>query len=207
VCSRHRTALLGLGFLALLVLVLLSGPATTYSQDTTEEVTLSLIGWVTNTQDLPVDEAEVRVFVGGKLRELLIAGHVSEVAHTSPEGFCVVDLQVSPDLLEADTVAFEIRKPGFRATRQGFARQQVAHAGDHHYIRVPDVVLPRIFNPAFFIATYIGSAPNIVAAGILDRAGYRLKLGDFSRVGVPVTFVTLLVPTIWILIRYFWLKF
>ncbi len=56
-------------------------------------------------------------------------------------------------------------------------------------------------------ATYIGSAPNIVAAGIMDRAGYRLKFGDFSRIGVPVTFVTVLVPTLWILIRYFWLKF
>jgi Na+/H+ antiporter NhaD/arsenite permease-like protein len=56
-------------------------------------------------------------------------------------------------------------------------------------------------------ATYIGSAPNIVAAGILDRAGYRLKFQDFSRVGVPVTFVTILIPTLWILVRYFWLKF
>jgi Na+/H+ antiporter NhaD/arsenite permease-like protein len=56
-------------------------------------------------------------------------------------------------------------------------------------------------------ATYIGSAPNIVAAGIMDRAGFRLKFGDFSRVGVPVTFVTVLVPMLWILIRYFWLKF
>jgi len=56
-------------------------------------------------------------------------------------------------------------------------------------------------------ATYIGSAPNIVAAGILDRAGFRLKFGDFSRVGVPVTLATVLVPTGWILIRYFWLKF
>ena len=56
-------------------------------------------------------------------------------------------------------------------------------------------------------ATYIGSAPTIVAAGIMDRAGFRLKFGDFSRVGVPVTFVTILAPTLWILIRYFWLKF
>ncbi len=56
-------------------------------------------------------------------------------------------------------------------------------------------------------ATYIGSAPNIVAAGIMDRAGFRLKFGDFSRVGVPVAFVTILVPMLWILIRYFWLKF
>jgi Na+/H+ antiporter NhaD/arsenite permease-like protein len=56
-------------------------------------------------------------------------------------------------------------------------------------------------------ATYIGSAPNIVAVGIMDRAGFRVKFEDFSRVGVPVTFVTILVPTLWILIRYFWLKF
>jgi len=51
-------------------------------------------------------------------------------------------------------------------------------------------------------ATYLGSAPNIVAAGILDRAGYHLSFGRFLRVGVPVTFVTLLLSTIWILIRY-----
>jgi Na+/H+ antiporter NhaD/arsenite permease-like protein len=56
-------------------------------------------------------------------------------------------------------------------------------------------------------ATYIGSAPNIVAAGVLDRAGFRLKFADFAKVGVPVTFVTLLVPTLWILLRYFVLKF
>jgi Na+/H+ antiporter NhaD/arsenite permease-like protein len=56
-------------------------------------------------------------------------------------------------------------------------------------------------------ATYIGSAPNIVAVGILDRAGFRLKFQDFSRVGVPITFMILLMPTLWILVRYFWLKF
>jgi Na+/H+ antiporter NhaD/arsenite permease-like protein len=56
-------------------------------------------------------------------------------------------------------------------------------------------------------ATYIGSAPNIVAAGIMDRAGFRLKFQDFPRVGVPVTFVTVLLPTLWILVRYVWLKF
>jgi Na+/H+ antiporter NhaD/arsenite permease-like protein len=55
-------------------------------------------------------------------------------------------------------------------------------------------------------ATYIGSAPNIVAVGIMDRAGYRLTFADFSRIGVPITFVTVLFPTIWILIRYFLLN-
>lgn len=56
-------------------------------------------------------------------------------------------------------------------------------------------------------ATYIGSAPNIVAVGILDRAGYRLKFADFSRIGVPITVGTLLISTIWILVRYIWVGF
>jgi Na+/H+ antiporter NhaD/arsenite permease-like protein len=56
-------------------------------------------------------------------------------------------------------------------------------------------------------ATYIGSAPNIVAAGVMDRAGFRLKFGDFSRAGVPVTFVTVLAGTLWILFRYFLVGF
>lgn len=54
-------------------------------------------------------------------------------------------------------------------------------------------------------ATYIGSAPNIVAAGIMDRAGYRMSFADFSRIGVPITFATLLISTLWILARYLWL--
>jgi Na+/H+ antiporter NhaD/arsenite permease-like protein len=56
-------------------------------------------------------------------------------------------------------------------------------------------------------ATYIGSAPNIIAAGILDRAGYRISFKEFSRVGIPVTFLTILVLTFWIVMRYFWIGF
>ncbi|HEY64076.1 MAG TPA: ArsB/NhaD family transporter [Caldilineae bacterium] len=51
-------------------------------------------------------------------------------------------------------------------------------------------------------ATYLGSAPNIVAAGLLDRAGYHLSFLRFMRDGVPVTIVTLLLSTIWLLLRY-----
>lgn len=56
-------------------------------------------------------------------------------------------------------------------------------------------------------ATYIGSAPNIVAVGIMDRAGYKVSFADYARIGVPVTFVTILVSTIWIVIRYLWIGF
>jgi Na+/H+ antiporter NhaD/arsenite permease-like protein len=51
-------------------------------------------------------------------------------------------------------------------------------------------------------STYLGSAPNIVAVGLLAQAGIRLSFGRFMRDGVPVTIVTLIIATIWLLVRY-----
>jgi len=51
-------------------------------------------------------------------------------------------------------------------------------------------------------ATYLGSAPNIVAVGLLTQAGYKLSFGRFMRDSVPVTLVTLVIASIWLLIRY-----
>ena len=51
-------------------------------------------------------------------------------------------------------------------------------------------------------ATYLGSAPNIVAVGLCDRAGYRMTFVDFLRVGAPITFVTLVVASLWLWLRY-----
>jgi Na+/H+ antiporter NhaD/arsenite permease-like protein len=51
-------------------------------------------------------------------------------------------------------------------------------------------------------ATILGSAPNIVAVGLLGQAGYRLGFGRFMRDGVPVTIATLILATVWLLIRY-----
>jgi Na+/H+ antiporter NhaD/arsenite permease-like protein len=51
-------------------------------------------------------------------------------------------------------------------------------------------------------ATYLGSAPNIVAVGLLAQAGYRLSFGRFMRDGVPVTLITLVLATLWLLVRY-----
>jgi Na+/H+ antiporter NhaD/arsenite permease-like protein len=56
-------------------------------------------------------------------------------------------------------------------------------------------------------ATYIGSAPNIISVGIMDRAGYRIKFFEFSRIGVPITIVTIFFSSIWILFRYIWVGF
>ena len=51
-------------------------------------------------------------------------------------------------------------------------------------------------------ATYLGSAPNIVAVGLLAQAGYRLSFGRFVRDGVPVTIVTLIIASLYLLVRY-----
>lgn len=51
-------------------------------------------------------------------------------------------------------------------------------------------------------ATYLGSAPNIVAVGLLAQTGYRLSFGRFMRDGVPVTIATLIIASIWLLIQY-----
>jgi len=51
-------------------------------------------------------------------------------------------------------------------------------------------------------ATRIGSAANIVAAGLLAQAGYRMGFGRFLRDGALVTAATLVVATLWLLIRY-----
>lgn len=51
-------------------------------------------------------------------------------------------------------------------------------------------------------STYLGSAPNIVAVGLLAQAGYRLSFGRFMRDGVPVTIITLIIASIWLLLRY-----
>jgi len=51
-------------------------------------------------------------------------------------------------------------------------------------------------------ATYLGSAPNIVAVGLLTQAGFRLSFARFARDGVPVTILTLVLASIWLLLRY-----
>jgi Na+/H+ antiporter NhaD/arsenite permease-like protein len=51
-------------------------------------------------------------------------------------------------------------------------------------------------------ATFIGSAPNIVAVGLLGQAGYRLTFGRFAKDGVPITILTLIVASIYLLVVY-----
>jgi Na+/H+ antiporter NhaD/arsenite permease-like protein len=51
-------------------------------------------------------------------------------------------------------------------------------------------------------STLIGSSPNLVTAGISERAGYRITYMEFLKVGLPATILTVIVGTIWLFIRF-----
>jgi Na+/H+ antiporter NhaD/arsenite permease-like protein len=51
--------------------------------------------------------------------------------------------------------------------------------------------------------TLIGASPNLVTAGIAERAGYRVGYLEFLKIGLPSTIVTVIVGLIWLYIRFF----
>jgi Na+/H+ antiporter NhaD/arsenite permease-like protein len=51
-------------------------------------------------------------------------------------------------------------------------------------------------------STLIGSSPNLVTAGISERAGYKISYMDWLKVGLPVMLITVTVGTIWLIIRF-----
>lgn len=48
----------------------------------------------------------------------------------------------------------------------------------------------------------IGGETNLMTAGVAERAGYPLKFGRFAKVSVPVTLLTLLLGSLWLLVRF-----
>jgi Na+/H+ antiporter NhaD/arsenite permease-like protein len=51
-------------------------------------------------------------------------------------------------------------------------------------------------------STLIGASPNLVTAGISERAGYRITYLGFLKIGLPATILTVAVGTVWLLIRF-----
>lgn len=111
-----------------------------------DKVTLTLIGRVVSTQDTPIDDAQVQLFIDDREMGL---------DHTDENGYYVIELTLSSSLIEVGGVTVEISKAGFRTQRQDFGKEQVATVDDCCFARVPDIVLPRTMNQAFFLATTI----------------------------------------------------
>ncbi len=51
-------------------------------------------------------------------------------------------------------------------------------------------------------STLIGASPNLVTAGISERAGFRITYLQFLKVGLPATLLTVAVGTVWLFIRF-----
>lgn len=51
-------------------------------------------------------------------------------------------------------------------------------------------------------ALLIGGETNLMTAGVAERAGYAISFKHFAQVGLPVTFLTLLVGCLWLLLRF-----
>ena len=51
-------------------------------------------------------------------------------------------------------------------------------------------------------ATIIGASANVVLAALSDREGHRISFGTYLRYGLPVTFGTVLVSSLYIWLRY-----
>ena len=51
--------------------------------------------------------------------------------------------------------------------------------------------------------TLVGAAANLVTAGIAEKSGHKITFKEFLRYGVPVTFLSLIASSIYIIIRYY----
>ncbi len=51
-------------------------------------------------------------------------------------------------------------------------------------------------------ATIIGASANVILAGIAEREGHRIRFVEFMKYGIPVTFIVLVIGTVWVWLRY-----
>jgi Na+/H+ antiporter NhaD/arsenite permease-like protein len=122
-----------------------------------DEVTLTVLGRVVNTQQLAVPDAQVRLFVGGRPLTILTSdGEEADVVEAFIDGSYILEVRLPRSTAEAIRqeriqAAVEASSFTYRTVRQGLMAQEIACAGDHCYVEARPIVLPRVFNAAFFI--------------------------------------------------------
>jgi Na+/H+ antiporter NhaD/arsenite permease-like protein len=119
------------------------------------DATIAVIGRVVDTQDAPVQQAEIRIFISGVQQDLIDHGEKINHVLTDDQGSYVARFELEPREVDQDAVALEISRQGFLASRQGFTFERVVEIDNARVVNIPDVVLSRVFNPAFFLATGI----------------------------------------------------
>jgi Na+/H+ antiporter NhaD/arsenite permease-like protein len=51
-------------------------------------------------------------------------------------------------------------------------------------------------------SSLIGASPNLVTAGIAERAGFRITYLEFLKIGLPATVITVAIGTLWLFIHF-----
>lgn len=51
-------------------------------------------------------------------------------------------------------------------------------------------------------ATLIGTASNLVGAGVAEKGGYKIGFLEYMKIGATVTFVTLIITSVYVFVRY-----
>lgn len=145
----------GLAALALPMLFLLIRTVSARSGvETTDEVTLTLIGQVVNTGGEPTPEAAVRVLLGNQECPILCEGRLVDAVHTGDDGLFVADVLLSTtQMTEIKTgqaqLAIVATKAGYRQTQAVIASNDLHWEGAQAFARLPDIALPNLFNAAF----------------------------------------------------------
>ncbi len=130
----------------------------------TSDVLLVIVGNVIDSQDFGVGDAEVRVLVDGAEQTLLDDGKEVKIVHTREGGFYVIELMLPRWLVESEMLVIEARKPAYQTASRTLAPQEIICAADRCYVGPLDIVLPHVFNPAFFIATFTFVAVFVLIA-------------------------------------------
>jgi Na+/H+ antiporter NhaD/arsenite permease-like protein len=177
------------GPLAVLLLLALrlaaSAPAHGRAEaDSNSSITITLIGHVATSQDAPVNHAEVQVLVDGTPWAVTVDGETADATRTDRDGLYIVELTLPRALIAANTVAVEISKTGFRTARQEVPYQGIACLSDRCYVRMPDLLLVRSENAAFYLAAGIFVVVfGIISLGLLHET-IAAFLGASSMLGI-----------------------
>jgi Na+/H+ antiporter NhaD/arsenite permease-like protein len=139
----RRTVLVVL--LAALVVSLL-GTTPVRAQRGSDEVTLTIVGRVMDSQGEPVYDAEVAILLNGRTEA---AAHgTSQV-----DGTFVVDLPLSEEDTTVTALAVKVARPHFEPLEWQAGADHVARLNAGKSIRLPDLELARRLTPGFWIAT------------------------------------------------------
>ncbi len=202
----RRSVLPQASLLTALVLMLLLAwwprPAAAQGPD---HIDLVITGRLINAHADPVVGAAVEVTIDGRSWPVLVRVTPRKAGHSAEDGSFRLTLSVPRDTLSdiahgRAALSITVAKPTHRT--RTILVQHAGFAGPELLADVGPVTMVRLVNPSFIIAglTFLLVFALISFHVLHETVAALLGMGMIF--GVPVTVVTLLLSTIWLLVRY-----